>query len=98
MSTDTISIRVDIDTQYGSWKIGAPIDSIFIECFYPLNICDEPLLAIGTGAVSEANAEKVLVLRKDAVKVLSKQLTQLILAEMCSKDSVNGYRLIERST
>ncbi len=91
MHTDTIGIRVDIDTQYGSWTIGAPIDSIFIECFKPIDICDASDLRCIVGGISPAKATKELRMREDAAKSISEEVAKLLLKEMAMNDTLNGY-------
>ena len=88
-----LQLRVDVDGQY--WNGGAirQVPEFYHQAFEPLKTCDDPTMTYVTGdklAESE-EVRKVMKIREDAAKILAKELTAMILAEMKRHDTNNGY-------
>ncbi|MHC4216416.1 MAG: hypothetical protein ACYSWP_23950 [Planctomycetota bacterium] len=88
-----ISIRVDINGQYGHFAAATMIDEPLQLAYQPMKTTDDPMLAYALGELVAESKEvkKVVKLREDAAKEISEQLTRFLIESMESQDTVNGY-------
>lgn len=87
-----IRLRIDVDGIY--WSGGAIVDVPELKAiaFEPLKSCDRDMpLATGDIPADSPAYRKVIKVREDAAKILSEQLTALIIKEMSKNDTRNGY-------
>lgn len=85
-----LSLRVDVNGMY--WHGGACIEipEMHRLCFEPMKTCDEPMLRMVTGDISNETAKVVMKTREDAADILAKELANMIVSEMKKKDTHNG--------
>jgi len=88
-----LHLEVVVQGRFGRGGVTIEIPELIRECFEPLKVSDEPLMAwVGGGVVESSQAcRTVLKTRKDAAEILSKNITEMLLAEMGKRDTHNGY-------
>jgi len=63
----------------------------------PINSTDEPMLAgpLGVGDFLHGTVEhkRELIIRKDAVDALAKELAKHLIGQLESRDTINGYAI-----
>ncbi len=90
-------IRLDVvNENYKYFRGGADIEvpSPYEECFKPVDVCDDPMMAIVSGGMpaNSERLERVIALRQEAAEQMARYLTDLILDEMQKNDTKNGYK------
>lgn len=91
----TATLRVYVDYRGGTEAAAIKIDEPFIQQFQPIDICDDPLMAVVTGGLTQDQARVFMALRTTFATELSAKLTEHIVSIMKSKDTINGYPTIE---
>ena len=93
-------LRVSIyyQDQYNSSCAELEIPDIYQQAFEPLKVCDDSRIAMATGEYfTNSDAVQVVIKRrKDAAKILAKELTQFLLEAMEKQDTYNGYSKSEQ--
>ena len=88
-----LSLRVDVEGDYGSWYVGRDIPELYRREFEPLKTCDDPAMAYisGDNLAGNIEARTVMRARKDAADILARELSEFIVAAMERNDTHNGY-------
>ena len=87
-----ISLQVSVNGMHWSGGAGIDVPELFRECFAPMRVCDDALLAVATGDVMQKEAEIIMKTREDAADILAKELSRLIVDAMRKNDTYNGYK------
>lgn len=90
-----LMVRVDGFEFTGGATVVVPQQ--FYECFASLHVCDDDELAdMGFGIKPESRTlERHVKLREDAAKILADHLAHLIVKQMETQDTVNGYKVVK---
>ena len=94
---DCLAISIGYMSQFAAVRWArVDIDPIMYKAFEPLRLCDDPLVRIATREIAPNSEEcqVVIKMRKDAAEYLSRQIADMILAEIVKHDTVNGYPLV----
>jgi hypothetical protein len=86
-----MDLKVCIEGRYGRWQAGMKIPELYRKEFEPLKTCDEQIMSVITGDVSNEEAKIVIKARKDAAKILAERLAKIIVSAMERNDTHNGY-------
>ena len=93
-----LKVSVHYQDQYTSSCAELEIPDIYHQAFESLKVCDDSIIAMATGEYL-ANSDTVQIVikrRKDAAKILAKELTQFLLEAMEKQDTYNGYSKSEQ--
>jgi hypothetical protein len=74
-----------------SAAISIEVPEMFEQAFDRVDVCDDGLMAIACGGISNAEMKIVTRLRKDAAKDLAKHIADLLIQHMTKDDTENGY-------
>ena len=87
-----MKLRLSVNLEGGYLAVGSCIEvpELYRECFEPVDICDEPIIAMVAGGVLPEQARIVIKAREDAAEILSKELTEMIVEEMKKNDTNNN--------
>lgn len=91
-----LTVAVRLDGQFNNEAIDVEIPEPFGLAFESIDQCDDTttLLVYGMDAARHnQRVERVLKLRPDAAYFIAKNITELLLEHMKSKDTVSGYRV-----
>jgi len=86
-----LSITVSVYGRYARVSASMEIPELIQREFAPCKSCDDPLVAMATGEVSNEVVQIVMKTRKDAADILAKELSEMIVNEMKKHDTHNGY-------
>ena len=88
-----ITLSVYVEGMYGNYVADKVLPEYQQQCFEPLKTTDDSLLSLCTGdvLVSSDKAKIVLKTRENAAELLAKELSEMIVNAMKSKDTHNGY-------
>ena len=86
-----LTLRVDVEGEYGHWAAAMDIPELYRREFKPLRICNDPMIAMATGEISKEAGKIVMKARKDAAEILAKELSDMIVSAMEQNDTYNGY-------
>ena len=92
-----MDIQVTIsDDKFGySFAYSAEIDAVLEESFAPLNRSDDLMISSIMGDATDAEAEVVLKMRSDAVRIISEAISEGLVKEMKKHDTINGYKVVK---
>jgi hypothetical protein len=76
-----------------SHEVAIEVQSIYKECFKPMKVCNNALVAMATGdLLVDTQAMRIVVeRRKDIARELAEFLTEALLEIMETDDTMNGY-------
>lgn len=71
-------------------------ESLFVEAFQPMDIVDDPALRLIGGVMKgDEKYERKMSLRRDVARVIASGLTRMIMSQLESMDTVNGYKVVK---
>lgn len=88
-----INLRVTVDGMFGRYTACCEVPETLCECFEPVKVADDNIMSYVNGEMLMDSIEvrKVLKLREDAAKILSKTLAEMVVNAMGNNDTYNGY-------
>ncbi len=85
-------LTVCINGEFENICYKTELENYYAEQFQPVDECDDVLVSLATGGISEQQMKIVTKRRKDAAKYLAEKLAGLLLEAMEKNDTKNGYR------
>lgn len=88
-----ISLNASVNGRRSNRTVGIDVPELLLEAFEPVRTADDALMCIGNGEMKAGSysVNKVIKIREDAAEILSSAITQLLLSEMATNDTHNGY-------
>jgi hypothetical protein len=88
-------VSVSVETRFGAYAACLEIPPVMLECFEPLRVSDDPMVACLAGDVFKHGREASLVVkvREDAAKRIAEALAEHLVNAMSKNDTSNGYKL-----
>ncbi|MFQ3209156.1 MAG: hypothetical protein ACI9HU_000640 [Colwellia sp.] len=76
---------------YPSAAISIEMPEMFEQAFDRVDVCDDGMVRMACGGISNAEMKVVTKLRKDAAKDMSEYIAKLLIQHMTKNDTKNGY-------
>jgi len=86
-----ISLKIRVNGNFWNGGASMEIPELYMQCFEPLKINDDVLMAYAEGGVMEKDARIVMKTRENAAEILGRALAEMIVTEMKKNDTLNGY-------
>lgn len=87
-----IELMVRVEGEYWHGFAATTVPELVCRFFDPMQVSDDPVFGLMGDKLAGSREEKIVIkAREDAAKILSEQLTEMIVAAMAKNDTLNGY-------
>jgi hypothetical protein len=90
-----ISIDISLDGRFSRARVSREVDEVFRRAFEPIRYGDCGPISAMTD-ISTAECRVVLKLRQDAAEFIATEIAEMLIEQMKSKDTLNGYSIEEQ--